>query len=41
MRAVMSEAVLPMSIWPQAMEKGRPSRAMDLVNPVIACLEAV
>jgi hypothetical protein len=37
----MSVAALPMSICPQAMSKRRPSREMDLVRPVIACLVAV
>ena len=35
--AVMSEAALPMSIWPQAMSYLRPSSDIDLVRPVIAC----
>ena len=30
-----------MSIWPQAMSYLRPSSAVDLVSPVIACLVAV
>src|SRR5262249_9073509 len=30
-----------MSIWPQAMSYFRPSRAVDFVSPVIACLAAV
>ena len=33
--------VLPMSIWPHAMPKGRPSSAADLVRPVTACLAAL
>ena len=37
----MSVAVLPMSIWPQAMLNGPPSSEMALVRPVIACLLAV
>lgn len=37
----MSLAALPISIWPQAMSNGRPSSAVDLVRPVIACLVAV
>jgi hypothetical protein len=41
MRAVISVAALPTSIWPQAMSYGRPSRAVDLVRPVMACLLAV
>ena len=41
MPVVMSVAALPMSIWPQAMSNGRPSSAVDLVSPVIACLVAV
>ena len=32
---------LPISIWVHEMLKGRPSRAVDLVRPVIACLETV
>ena len=40
-RAVMSVSALPMSIWPQAMSYARPSRAVDLVSPVIACLVEV
>ena len=39
--AVMAVAALPMSICPQAMSWARPSREMDLVRPVIACLVAV
>ena len=39
--AVMSEAALPMSIWPQAMSKARPSSEIERVRPVIACLDAV
>ena len=30
-----------MSIYPQTMLKGLPSRVMDLVNPVMACLVMV
>ena len=41
MRAVISEATLPMSIWPQAMSKARPSSESALVSPVIACFDAV
>ena len=41
MRAVMGVEALPMSIWPQAMPYARPSRAIDLVRPVMACLVAV
>ena len=41
MRAVISVAALPMSIWPQAMSYSRPSSEVDLVRPVIACLVAV
>src|SRR6266545_1382588 len=41
MRVVISVAALLMSIWLQAMSYFRPSRAMDLVRPVIACLAAV
>src|SRR5262249_44641535 len=37
----MSVAAFPMSIWPHAMSKARPSREMDLVRPVIACLVGV
>jgi len=40
-RSVISVAALPMSIWPQAMPDFRPSREIDLVRPVIACLVAV
>src|SRR3954468_5115194 len=39
--AVISVAALPISIWPQAMSNGRPSSAVDLVRPVLACLVAV
>ena len=39
--SVMSVAALPISIWPHAMSYGRPSRAVDLVSPVMACLVAV
>src|SRR5262245_48285393 len=42
---VMTDAIsvraLPMSICPQAMSYGLPSKAVDLVRPVIACLVAV
>ena len=38
---VISVLALPMSIWPQAMLYGRPSREIDLVRPVIACLVTV
>ena len=41
MRSVISVAALPMSIWPQAMSWARPSSAVALVRPVIACLVAV
>ncbi len=41
MRAVISLAALPMSIWPQAMSYLRPSSAVDFVRPVIACFVAV
>jgi hypothetical protein len=41
MRAAMSVAALPMSIWPQAMSYLRPSSEMLLVRPVTACLVAV
>jgi hypothetical protein len=41
MRAVIGVEALPMSIWPQAMPCGRPSRAIDFVSPVMACLVAV
>ena len=37
-RFVMSVAAFPMSIWPQAMLYFRPSRDVDFVSPVIACL---
>src|SRR3954447_15637772 len=39
--AAISVSALPMSIWPQAMSKARPSRAVDFVRPVMACLVAV
>mmetsp|Transcript_85045 Transcript_85045/g.221972 ORF Transcript_85045/g.221972 Transcript_85045/m.221972 type:complete len:263 (-) Transcript_85045:101-889(-) len=39
--ADMSVKVLPMSICPQAMSKGLPSKAVDFVSPVTACFEAV
>src|SRR5258707_1263036 len=39
--AVMLVPALPMSIWPHAMLKRRPSRDEDLVRPVIACFVAV
>src|SRR2546425_35808 len=39
--AVSSVSALPMSIWPQAMSYFRPSREVDLVRPVMACLVAV
>src|SRR6185437_11622123 len=38
---VISVLALPMSICPQAMLYGRPSREIDLVRPVIACLVTV
>src|ERR1044072_4393746 len=41
MRAALSVAALPMSIWPHAMSYLRPSSDVDLVRPVIACLVAV
>ena len=41
MRAVISLAALPMSIWPTAMSKGRPSSAAVRVRPLTACLVAV
>src|SRR4029079_14486976 len=41
MRAVMGDSALPMSIWPQVIPKARPSRAIDFVRPVMACLVAV
>jgi hypothetical protein len=41
MRAVMSVAAFPMSIWETAMRYGRPSSASALVRPVSACLVAV
>jgi hypothetical protein len=37
----MSLATLPMSIWPTAMSKGRPSSEAVLVRPLTACLVAV
>src|SRR5260370_14154473 len=39
--AVISVWALPMSICPQAMSYFLPSRAVDLVRPVMACLLAV
>src|SRR2546430_10936118 len=39
--AVISVAAFPMAIWPHAMSYLRPSRAVALVRPVIACLVAV
>ena len=39
--SVMSEATLPMSIWPTAMSYLRPSSDAVLVMPVMACLVAV
>ena len=41
MRSVMSEATLPMSICPTAIENGRPSSEAALVRPEMACLVAV
>ena len=41
MRSVMWVAALPMSIWPQAMPYLRPSREVERVRPVRACLVAV
>src|SRR5262245_28894558 len=38
MRSVSGVAALPMSIWPQAMSYLRPSRDVERVSPVIACL---
>jgi hypothetical protein len=40
-RAVIGVSALPMSIWPQAMSWARPSRAVVLVSPVIACFVAM
>ena len=40
MAAVMSEATLPMSIWPTAIAKARPSSEAALVSPLMACLVA-
>src|SRR5437899_10698211 len=40
-RAVSGVSALPMSIWPHAMSYFRPSSAVDLVRPVIACLVEV
>ena len=40
-RAVMSVAALPMSIWPHAMLYLRPSSEVELVRPVTVCLVAV
>ena len=37
-RAVIGVSALPMSIWPQAMSYLRPSSAVALVSPVMACL---
>src|SRR6266516_3230000 len=39
--AEQSAAAFPMSIWPQAMPKPRPSSAVALVRPVTPCLLAV
>jgi hypothetical protein len=39
--SVISEAALPMSIWPTAMPCARPSSAAARVRPVIACFVAV
>ena len=41
MRPVMSVRALPMSIWPQTMLWLRPSRKVERVRPVRACLVAV
>ena len=41
MRPPMAVSALPMSSWPQAMSCLRPSSAMHLVSPVMACLVAV
>jgi hypothetical protein len=38
MRSVMGVAALPMSICPHAMLYLRPSREVDLVRPLMACL---
>src|SRR5260370_1196673 len=35
--SAISVAAFPMSIWPQAMSYFRPSSAVDLVRPRIAC----
>jgi len=37
----ISVSALPMSIWPQAMSKGRPSSDSVRVSPVTACLDMV
>ena len=37
----MPVMALPISIWPQAMSYLRPSSAVHLVSPVMACLVAV
>ena len=39
--AVIGVSALPISIWPQAISNSRPSSAVALVSPVIACLVAV
>ena len=41
MRAAIGVMAFPMSIWPQAMSYLRPSRAVALVSPVMACLVEV
>src|SRR5579859_784995 len=41
MGSVRSVAALPMSICPQAMSYGRPSREVERVSPVRPCLAAV
>src|SRR5580658_2934713 len=40
-RSVISVAAFPISIWPQAILKLRPSSEMLRVSPVMACLVAV
>jgi len=40
-RCVISVAAFPISIWLHTMSQARPSREIDLVSPVIACLVAV
>jgi hypothetical protein len=41
MASVRAVSALPTSICPQVMSWARPSSAVDLVRPVMACLVAV